>query len=443
MAKQFRTVYDSPYNTGFDSNAFRKVALQDPKFALGEAIGRGLADAYANNYNNRGINNAVNKALEEYGAGPNVADQQAALEQVKQNYADVQPAVSVGVNDTNALSNVRQNLGLETPQPVQPIISAGEIPATMTAAQLAQLPGAAIVAQDNASRDMGAFNAKEAMLKARQQMINDGRTPYQIAQAMEILEPHFAKMQDDSYRDEVERIMAGLQEKDTDSLDYKRAIVDMASRYGDYGKNAANLLGKDIVTGQQQWQAEQQLEREKQRATLRANEKAQDNALRERIADKKLAAYIASRSKGNGNTNGNGNRNGNRTTNVKSVLDSAEFKYMDTQVNKIAEIPDEERSPEQKRFYDHYKPLRDQIVARSFGNQFNYHTPEERGINTTSRQAGFNPNNYEQAVPYFREFAKRGNFKKEDIARYIRQRYYGLKPDDTSNEFVESIIREI
>ena len=115
---------------------------------------------------------------------------------------------------------------------------------------------------------------------------------------------------------------------------------------------------------------------------------------------------------------------------------------MDNMVNRIAEVPETERTPEQKRFFDQYKPLRDRIVAQTFGNQFDYHTPEERGTNA-STQTGFNPNNYDQAVPYFREFAKRGNFRKEDIAKYIRQKYYGLKPDDTSNKFVESIIREL
>ena len=67
MANKFRTVYNSPYNTGFDANSFRRVAAQDPQFALGEIIGSALAGAYANNYNNRGINKAVDKALAEYG----------------------------------------------------------------------------------------------------------------------------------------------------------------------------------------------------------------------------------------------------------------------------------------------------------------------------------------------------------------------------------------
>ena len=418
MAKQFRTVYDSPYNTGFDANAFRKVAFQDPQFALGEAIGRGLADAYANNYNNRGINKAVDKALADY---QNQEGQQA-------------------VSEVDALNNVRQNLGLEDAQ-AQPVISVGNVPQQdqqLAIERLAAMPGASIVAQSNAATKMEPFNAKEAMLKARQQMINDGRTPYQIEQAMSILEPQFAKMQDDSYRNEVERIMAGLQNKDTDSLDYKKTIIDMASNYGDIGKNAANLLGKDIVSGQQQWMAEQQLEREGRKAAIQQAQKDQEMALRERLADKRIAAYIA---KSNNSGNGTGTRTGNKTAAAKSPLASEEFKYIENALKAIDEIPEEDRTPQQKQFYGTYKPLRDEIVRNSIGGAFGYYgaPAQQKG---TAASGTFNPNDYNQAVSTFRKFAQRGNYRKEDVAKYIRQKY-GLKPDDTSNDFVESIIREL
>ena len=221
MANKFRTVYNSPYNTGFDANSFRRVAAQDPQFALGEIIGSALAGAYANNYNNRGINKAVNKALEEYGMVPNVEGQQAALEQVQQDMAQQPAGVGVGMSDADALNSVRQNYGLGALQTSGPAISAGNVPqpdpqmmaallGTEKVAQpetreqaidrLAQMPGASIVAQDNAARRLDNFNKSEAMMRAQQQMIKDGRTPYQIEQAMAMLEPHFDRMQDDSYR---------------------------------------------------------------------------------------------------------------------------------------------------------------------------------------------------------------------------------------------------
>lgn len=442
MANKFRTVYDSPYNTGFDANTFRRIAMQDPQFALGEILGSALAGAYANNYNNRGINKAVEGALAEYGT-----DQQGAA-----------PAMS----DMDALNSVRQNLGLNDTQ-AQPAISVGDVPrqnmqetaALLSAqqaqpetqeqaiAQLAQMPGAGIMAQENAARSLDNFNKKDAMLRAEQQMVKAGRTPYQIEQAMRMLEPHFDRMQDDSYRINAERIMSELGATDDQGNrvlsdpEYKQKIIEL-SRYGDIGKAAANVYGRDIVSGRELWGAQQQADRENRRYSQQAALKNMDAANRIAIARERAKLY---------GTNGNGNTRGlfgNRTTGTaaKSPLSSEEFKYMDTQINKISDIPAEERTPEQKKFYDQFKPLRDQIVAQSFGSQFDYHTPEERSANA-GRQANFNPNNYDQAVPFFKEFAKRGNYRKEDIARYIRQKYYGLKPDDTSNEFVESIIREL
>ena len=449
MANKFRTVYNSPYNTGFDANSFRRVAAQDPQFALGEIIGSALAGAYANNYNNRGINKAVDKALAEYGT-----DQQG------NNVA------GASMSDMDALNSVRQNMGLDNPQE-QPAISVGTVPkqspkelAELMAApqaqpetpeqsieKLAQMPGAGIIAQENAGRKLGEFNKKDAMLRAEQQMIKDGRTPYQIEQAMRMLEPHFDRMQDDYYRTESDRIMAELGKGELSDADYKKNIVELA-RLGDYGQNAANIYGKDIVTGRERWNAEQQAAREDKRFKQQAALREADAANRLAIARERARLYANSRSNGTGSTRtgllGGGTRQTNAaSTKTRSPLDSAEFKYIDTQINKIADIPEEERTPEQKRFFDQYKTVRDQIVARSFGNQFDYHTPDERGNNNANPQVGFNPNNYDQAVPYFRDFAKRGNFRKEDIAKYIRQKYYGLKPDDTSNEFVESIIREL
>lgn len=446
MANKFRTVYNSPYNTGFDANSFRRVAAQDPQFALGEIIGSALAGAYANNYNNRGINKAVDKALAEYGT-----DQQG------NNVA------GASMSDMDALNSVRQNMGLDNPQE-QPAISVGTVPkqspkelAELMAApqaqpetpeqsieKLAQMPGAGIIAQENAGRRLGEFNKKDAMLRAEQQMIKDGRTPYQVEQAMRMLEPHFDRMQDDYYRTQSDRIMAELGQGELSDADYKQRIVELA-RLGDYGRDAANIYGKDIVTGRERWNAEQQAAREDNRFKQQAALREVDAANRLAIARERARLYSNSRSNGTraGLLGGGTRQTNGASAKTRSPLDSAEFKYIDTQINKIADIPEEERTPEQKRFFDQYKTVRDQIVARSFGNQFDYHTPEERGNNTANPQVGFNPNNYDQAVPYFRDFAKRGNFRKEDIAKYIRQKYYGLKPDDTSNEFVESIIREL
>jgi len=423
----FKKVYNNnPYHIGnIDPDAFRKVAMKDPKFALGEIIGSALAGAYANNYNNRGINKAVDKALQSFGTTP-VADEQAALQQVQQN------GTGAGLSpDMDALNNVRQNMGLDA---IQPAVSVGDAqtqdPQQM-AAMLAQMPGAAIVAKENEARNIGEFDANTALMKAKQQMMKDGRTPYQIEMALEQLQPHFQKMQDDNYRLQAERIMAELgndQNKLSDA-DYKQRIVELA-RLGDYGKNAANVYGKDIITGQQRWNAQQKEEMQNRAFKNQAALSEMRNAYRLAIA---RATGNPQGLYGNRRTSGNG---------VKSPLDSAEFKYIDNAINKIAEIPEEDRTPEQKKFYDQFKGLRDQVFAQSVGNQFGYHTPEERSANA-SRQANFNPNNYDQAVPFFKEFAKRGNYRKEDIARYIRQKYYGLKPDDTSNEFVESIIREL
>lgn len=265
MANKFRTVYNSPYNTGFDANSFRRIAATDPQFALGEIIGSALSGAYANNYNNRGISKAVNKALESYGIGSNVSDDQVALQQVQQNM--LQPgndSIGIGAGDMEALNSVRQNYGLEAIQPKGPVISAGVVPqqdVQAISAQIAQMPGAGIVARENGARRIEEFNPDIALMNARQQMLKDGRTPYQIEMAMEQLKPQFAKMQDDAYRAQADRIMAELGQGDISDADYKQRIVELA-RLGDYGKNAANVYGKDIVTGRERWNAEQQAARE-------------------------------------------------------------------------------------------------------------------------------------------------------------------------------------
>ena len=119
------------------------------------------------------------------------------------------------------------------------------------------MPGAGIMAQETAARRMGDFDMNTALMNARQQMMKDGRTPYQIEMAMEQLKPHFQKMQDDSYRAQAERIMAELGQGNVSDADYKQRIVELA-RLGDYGKAAANVYGKDIITGQQRWNAQQQ-----------------------------------------------------------------------------------------------------------------------------------------------------------------------------------------
>lgn len=255
---QYGTVYDIP---NLDTNAFRQAAMKDPQFAWGELLGSALAGAYANNFNNRGISKAVNKALESFGTGSNVADEQAALQQVQQNMLQQgNNSVSVGVGDMDALNNVRKNYGLDVIQPAGPVASADAIPqqdVQALTAQMAQMPGAGIVARENAARRIEDFNPDVALMKARQQMLKDGRTPYQIEMAMEQLKPQFSKMQDDAYRAQADRIMAELGQGDISDADYKQRIVELA-RLGDYGKNAANVYGKDIITGRERWNAQQQ-----------------------------------------------------------------------------------------------------------------------------------------------------------------------------------------
>ena len=459
----FKTVYN---RENVHDNAFRQIAAKNPGFAIGEFIG----DILARNYNSRGINKAVNKALEDYGTGGSLADQQAALQQVQQNMAQ-QQGIGTGNNvmsEMDALNNVRQNLGLENPQE-QPAISVGTVPQQnpqelsalvaapqaqsetqeQTIARLAQMPGAAIVAKENEARNLGNFDANTALMKAKQQMMKDGRTPYQIEMALEQLQPHFQKMQDDNYRLQAERIMAELGATDENGKrllsdnEYKQRIVDLATQYGDIGKAAANVYGKDIVTGREKWNAQQQAERENQRAAI---QEARENRQFARTAALKQQDYDNRRNLyekyGNAENRRNSYFGNSNNANAKSPLDSSEFKYMANKLKEIGEIPEEDRTAEQKQFYRTYKPIHDSIINQSLGSSFGVYGV---GQNQPSRTGAgnFNPNDYNQAVPFFKGFAKKySNWRKEDLAGYIRQQY-GLKPDDTSNEFVESIIREL
>ena len=320
------TVYDrSRFN---NVQQLRQIAMKDPWFAAGDVIGSALAGAYANNYNNRGISKAVDKALAEYQT-PSAADEQAALQQVQQQM--LQPgngSIGVGMSDMDALANVRQNYGLDPMPNVGASIPAGGMPTenplaqslkaasdqkredriqqnsnpsayneamrvnavrqqvsnaalpAKTIEQLAQMPGAAIIARENAARSLNNFNAEEALMRAQQQMLKDGRTPYQIEQAMQILNPHFQKMQDDAYKIGAEKIMAELGATDDkgnrvlSDPEYKQRIVDLATQYGDIGKAAANVYGRDIVSGREQWNAQQQNDREARRM---AAQMARDN----------------------------------------------------------------------------------------------------------------------------------------------------------------------
>ena len=93
--------------------------------------------------------------------------------------------------------------------------------------------------------------------------------------------------------------MAELGKGELSDADYKKNIVELA-RLGDYGQNAANIYGKDIVTGRERWNAEQQAAREDKRFKQQAALREADAANRLAIARERARLYANSRSNGTG-----------------------------------------------------------------------------------------------------------------------------------------------
>lgn len=275
------------------------------------------------------------------------------------------------------------------------------------------------------------FSASQRMGDAIKYLMNNKGYSYEDAAAL--MTPYAAEWQqreDQETRNMANNLMQQLGSGNMSDAEYKQGVVQLAN-LGDYGKTAANVYGRDIVSGQDQWRAQQQAARDNRRYAEQRAMNDRNNALRMILAQQR-ATQSPSRA--------NGTRQ-QGSANTKSPLASEEFKYMTNRLNEIGSIPEEERTAEQKQFFGTYAPIRDSIVNQSLGNSFgNYGV----GQNAPSRPAtnSFNPNNYDQAIQKFQALASSGKYNRGDVESFIRQKY-GLQPDDKSNEFVESLINGI
>lgn len=277
------------------------------------------------------------------------------------------------------------------------------------------------------------FNAQQRMNSAIQYLMD--KKGYSPEDAAAILNPYMAGWQEREAQENkaaADNIMQQLGSGELSDADYKQRLIQLAN-LGDYGRNAANVYGRDLVSGQDKWRAQQQQAIANQRF---AQQQALNNANNQaRLQLAAIRGAMGNNGRGTGNrTQGNGN--------AKSPLASEEFKFMTNRLNEIAGIPEEERTAEQKQFFGTYAPIRDSIVNQSLGNTFSSYGV---GPNAPSRPATnntFNPNNYDQAAAKFQALASSGKYNRGDIESFIRQKY-GLKPDDKSNQFVEDIINGI
>ncbi len=113
------------------------------------------------------------------------------------------------------------------------------------------------------------FNAQPRMNAAVQYLMN--KKGYSPEDATALLSPYMAGWQqreDMENRQLADNIMNRLSSGDLSDAKYKQAIVQLAN-LGDYGRNAANVYGRDLVSGQDKWRAQQQAELEKQRFAQR------------------------------------------------------------------------------------------------------------------------------------------------------------------------------
>lgn len=305
-------------------NQFRKMAYNDPMFALGELIGRG----YMQNYEDRGVRKALEKAEAQYGDGsaPSANDMSQALDTVQNRYQqDAKNTLGLGglspqmdrekvqakktalgvqnpmgqamfsmnpMNDPNAFqgeSEFNKRMRAEAQQrqdEMNALKAIGAVPMTnlevgnrildqyagklqavrdpQTGAVtgLAKTPGAADLAEQAYNKRMADFSAKDEMSKILAQMEKDGRSPEQIARVTAIMEGKLQSMQDKAYEKRAADIMGNLANISYDDPRYQQAIVELAK----YDPAAAKVYAGNVVTGRDLWNQEQQIAGEERTA---------------------------------------------------------------------------------------------------------------------------------------------------------------------------------
>lgn len=482
MAGIFKPIYARQNTGNLTSDRQRLAILQmmqkDPEMGIGYAIGSAIGNAYWGKKQAKSAAEAVNAtepgsdfrqanaALDQVGAAPTAAYNMSALDSFnnapagnvmyspnittpqqrgqapvtpdnagllgglkdpQETYQDMERQTTFNPGNTSLFTNGVRDLsnvvgGKQNSIPTLPVNGAGGQTGTPTVTQIVE-QGAATFNQP--------FNAQKRMDDAIRYLMN--KKGYGYEDAARLMSPYMSEWQqrqETETRQLADSLMQRLGSGGLSDADYKQNLVQLA-QLGDYGRNAANIYGRDIVSGQDKWRAEQQQAAANQRF-------AQQQAINDRNNQVRMQlAQIRGVMTGN---RGTGNRAQGNV--AKSPLASEEFKYMANRLNEIGGIPEEERTAEQKQFFGTYKPLHDEIVQQSIGGQFGYYGATPQQANGAAGAATFNPNNYGQAVQKFQALANSGKYNRGDVESFIRQKY-GLQPDDMSNDFVESIIKGI
>lgn len=482
-----KTIYNN--NPNINYNNIRQIAAQDPWFAIGEA----LVNGYAQNFNNRGVRKSVDKALNTYGTQPSINDEMEALKRVKQNYnLEAGKDLSVNPNDPVAVRQMAQELGMDTPknramnnvsalnnpsnfqndsefdkmtlsniasrlEKENALKQLGGIPlSTQEAAnkvlerysgkinpvqdeksviqELAQMPGADVYSRQAATRRAEEFNAEKALANARLQMIRDGRPPEQIEAALSQLTPHFQQMQDTAYKNKADRIMTALGAGNLSDAEYKQRIVDLA-QLGEYGKDAANLFGKDIVTGREKWNAQLQDAREKQRYQQQnardllryRQQQARDN--------ENFQRRMAMRNNGYG---GNGGVSKDDMALADRTINSLEKELAEMRITD----PNATLSPDKIRLYNQMSNIRNKYMSEMMQRN-GLGTSQDNAV-TPKGNEGYtvDANDYKFIKPLIQTLvSKNGGKFDKNVAQAIRARY-GLDPENANpNEWLNEIFK--
>lgn len=317
-------------------------------------------------------------------------------------------------------------------------------------------PGAISIAQQAADERMKNFNAKNALANIKLYMMKNGYTADQIDDVTGTMSDKLQSTQDDLYQKKADSVISSMRNLNTQSPEYQQKIVELSR----YSPDAANLLSKNVVNGFDMWKNDQLFKR-----------------------DKTLHGYDEDTR----------NNNVGRTKNVMQYQHGLQLDTLDHQTanqvklieaqyqarNKLtqAQLAQKEsliatalgtNNPQAiahamlfgvgtaKKDYTTYniaqKIAEDAEKKKMVDPNYQYTPTENNAIDYKNRLANklftygdpknINFNDYNQAVPFFQRVKASGLYSDADTTAGIRK-HFGLAADDTSNEYVESIIRSV
>ena len=183
---------------------------------------------------------------------PDNAGLLGGLKDPQEMYQDMERQTTFNPGNTGFFTNGVRNMSnvIGGKQGNVRTVLTGENGAPLGATQIAER-GAAVASGQP-------FNAQQRMNAAVQYLMN--KKGYSPEDAAYILNPYmeqWQQRQDTENRQLADNLMQQLGGGSLSDADYKQKLIQLAN-LGDYGRNAANIYGRDLVSGQDKWRAQQQ-----------------------------------------------------------------------------------------------------------------------------------------------------------------------------------------